>query len=216
MGNRKILLGFALVSAFAIFTVLVQTVDVKPLGVNGTSIGFSGINIWIHNIIGVNMTLYTLTDWAGLVPIFVILAFAVFGFVQLIEQKSITKVDTDILILGVYYIIVFILYAVFEFTTVNYRPVLINGIMEASYPSSTTLLVMCVMPTLSEQLIRRCENCLLRKTALFTVIVFSAFVVIGRLLSGVHWLTDIVASLIVSLGLFELYRGFVLKFSKND
>ena len=158
-GNGKILLGLALITVFVIFTVLVQTVDVKTLGVNGTSIGFSGINCWFKSLIGINMTLYTVTDLAGLVPICVMLGFAIFGLSQMIGRKSLIRVDADILILGIYYVVVVILYAVFEMIPVNYRPILINGAMEASYPSSTTLIVMCVMPTLSEQLARRCKNC---------------------------------------------------------
>ena len=42
------------------------------------------------------------------------------------------------------------------------------------------------------------------------VILFSAFMVIGRLVAGVHWLTDIVGSVLLSAGLYALYRAAVL------
>ncbi len=92
---------------------------------------------------------------------------------------------------------------------INYRPVLINGILEASYPSSTTLLVLSVMPTLMFQVSRRTENTLIRKINAIFVILFSAFMVIGRLTSGVHWATDIMGSVVLSSGLYLLYRSAV-------
>jgi undecaprenyl-diphosphatase len=210
IGKRKITLGLIFIALFAVFTCLVQVVDVKPHGVNGTDIGFSTLNCRFHNLFGVNMPLYVITDWAGLVPIFIVLAFGILGLVQLIKRKSLFKVDVDILILGGYYLVVAILYLVFEMIPINYRPILIDGFMEKSYPSSTTLLVMCVMPTLTEQIGRRCKNRTLRVIVVTLTIAFSVFMVGGRLISGVHWLTDIVGAAIISIGLFELYTGSVL------
>lgn len=214
-GKRKILLGLVLVVAFAIFTWLVQIVDVKPLGINGTDIGFSSINCMFHKLCGVNMILYIITDWAGLVPIFVAISFGIEGLIQLIKRKSLIKVDADLLILGVYYMIVIALYIVFEMFPINYRPILINGFMETSYPSSTTLLVMSVMPTLVEQIGRRCKGITIKVTISILTIGFSVFMVVGRLISGVHWFTDILGSVIISVGLFYIYKGFVLMFSKK-
>ena len=94
------------------------------------------------------MVIYTITDWLGLVPIFICLIFAGIGLAQLIQRKSLFRVDYDIIVLGIYYIIVIFGYLIFEMIPINYRPVLIDGFMEASYPSSTTLLVLSVMPTL--------------------------------------------------------------------
>ena len=37
------------------------------------------------------MTLYTITDWLGIVPIFICLCFGVMGLVQLIERRSLLK-----------------------------------------------------------------------------------------------------------------------------
>lgn len=209
-GKRKILLGILFVAIFAIFTWLVQIVDVKPFGVNGTDIGFSTLNCTFHKLCGVNMTLYTITDWAGLVPIFVAFTFGILGLTQLIKRKSLIKVDVDILILGVYYIVVAIFYVVFEMLPINYRPILMDGFMEASYPSSTTLLVIAVMSTLTEQVCRRCHNRTAKRTVCVLAITFSALIVSGRLISGVHWVTDILGSAIISVGLFCIYNGFVL------
>ncbi len=91
---------------------------------------------------------------------------------------------------------------------INYRPILINGVLEASYPSSTTLLVLSVMPTLKYQIGRRIGKPFVRKVTTVFVIVFSMFMVIGRLTAGVHWATDIIGAVLLSFGLFRLYQCF--------
>jgi undecaprenyl-diphosphatase len=189
---------------------LIQCVDVQAVGQNGTKIGFADFNVWFHQLPGVNMTLYTITDWLGLVPIFICLCFGVMGLMQLVMRRSLLKVDRDILLLGAYYLLVIAFYLIFEMIPVNYRPVLIEGRLEASYPSSTTLLVLSVMPTLMFQANRRVSNVMIRKAVAVFVIAFSSFMVIGRLISGVHWATDIIGSVLLSEGLYTLYRSAVL------
>lgn len=136
--------------------------------------------------------------------------FAGIGFYQLVKRKSFFKVDSDILVLGVYYVVVIICYLLFEAIPINYRPILIDGVMEASYPSSTTLLVITIMPTLIEQVNRRVKSTMVCKIIGVVSLVFSIFMVFGRLISGVHWFTDIVGSLLLSAGLFYVYKGLVL------
>lgn len=208
--KRNLLAEVGLIGVFALWTVLILCVDVQAVGQNGTKIGLAGFNVWFHQLTGVHMTLYTITDWLGLISIFICMCFGVLGLVQLIKRRSLRKVDADILLLGVYYVLVIACYLIFEMIPINYRPVLIEGRLEASYPSSTTLLVLSVMPTLMFQVYRRAVNSMLRKAVAVFVFAFSAFMVIGRLISGVHWATDIVASVILSAGLFMLYRSVVL------
>ena len=117
------------------------------------------------------------------------------------------KVDTDIIILGVYYVLVILCYIIFEMIPINYRPVLINGFMESSYPSSTTLLVLSVMPTLIFQLKHRMKNIKLQRIVTVITILFCVFMVVGRLISGVHWVTDIIGSVLLSAGLFYAYKS---------
>lgn len=188
-----------------IWTVAVCFVDVKAIGPKGTTVGFAAVNEFVHCITGVNMMLYTITDWLGLVPIAFAFGFAVLGLIQWIRRKSLIKVDCSIFILGGFYIVVMAVYIFFETVAVNYRPILINGYLEASYPSSTTLLVLCVMPTAFMQLKLRIRNIILRKIVSFAIFGFTAFMVIGRLISGVHWVTDIIGGAILSAGLVMLY-----------
>ncbi len=215
-GKRILLRGSLLLVAFVIWTVLIQSVDVQAIGVNGTDIGFATLNTWFHRLTGVHMMIYILTDWLGLVPIFVCMIFAEVGFVQFLKRRSLFKVDYDILYLGIYYIIVIFCYLFFEMVPINYRPVLIDGLMEASYPSSTTLLVLSVMPTLVEQAGRRVKRGTARKCISIFTISFCTFMVLGRLVSGVHWITDIIGSILLSAGLFGIYKGAVLLGSKRD
>ena len=198
-----------LLLSFAVWTFLIQTVDVQLAGVNGTNVGFASINTRFHRLTGVHMGIYTVTDWLGLVPIAVCVGFGLLGLMQWIRRKSITKVDRDILLLGGYYILVIAGYLIFEMIPINYRPILIDGAMEASYPSSTTLLVLSVMPTLLFQTGRRAKSQTIRRITAAFVVLFSAFMVIGRLVAGVHWLTDIVGSVLLSAGLYCLYRTAV-------
>ena len=207
--KRNLLTGVMLFIAFVVWTVFVKTVDVKPLGVNGTDIGFARLNTLFHSLTGVNMALYNITDWLGLMPVFVCMLFGCVGFIQLIKRKSLLKVDFDIIILGAYYVIVILCYLIFEMIPINYRPILINGVMECSYPSSTTLLVLGVMPTLIYQVNRRVKGLVIKRMIIIISVLFTIFMVAGRLISGVHWVTDIVGSVFLSAGLYMIYKSII-------
>ncbi len=204
--RKELLTGIVLLAAFALWTVLIRHIDMQNAGPNGTQIGFAAINVWFHRLTGVHMLIYAITDWLGLVPIIICMCFGVLGLVQLVKRRSLLAVDSDILLLGAYDVVVILGYLLFEMVPVNYRPILIDGNPEASYPSSTTLLVLTVMPTLKYQPDRRIADPVMRKAITVFVIVFSAFIVIGRLISGVHWATDIIGSVFLSSGLFMIYR----------
>lgn len=213
--RRSFWIGAGLLAVFVLWTVLICFVDVQAIGPEGSSVGFSTINGFIHELTGVNWFLYTVTDWLGLVPIGVAFGFAVLGLVQWIKRKSLLKVDRSILTLGGFYIVVMAVYILFEIVVINYRPTLINGYLEASYPSSTTMLVMCVMPTAMMQLRARIKNDLFRRCVMFAIAVFIAFMVIGRLVSGVHWISDIIGGVLLSAGLVMMYYSVSNIATKN-
>ena len=198
-------MALGLLAAFILWTAAIRQIDVQAIGPRESTVGFATLNRFIHNLTGVHTPLYTVTDWLGLVPLGFALGFAVLGLVQWIKRKNLLKVDHSILILGGFYIVVAAAYMFFEVYVVNYRPVLIEGFLEASYPSSTTVLVMCVMPTAVMQLNGRIKNAALRRCAATAMTAFAASMVIARLVSGVHWLTDIVGGALLSAGLVMMY-----------
>ena len=205
MKKRSFCLAIILLMMFVLWTIAVSRVDVRAIGPQESSVGFAALNGFVHNLTGVHMLLYTITDWLGLVPIALGLGFALLGLVQWIKRKHLLKVDRSILVLGGFYILVMAAYLFFESFVINYRPVLIEGILEASYPSSTTMLVMCVMPTAVMQFRRRIKNAVLCQWVSLVMTAFTVFMVVGRLISGVHWLTDIIGGLLMSAGLVMMY-----------
>lgn len=207
--------GAILLACFLIWTALIIFVDADDIAPNGTNVGFATFNTWFHKLTGEHMTLYKLTDILEIIPLAVCAGFGVLGAVQLIKRKSIFKVDADIILLGVYYIAVILGFLLFEIFPINYRPVLIDGVAEASYPSSTTLLVLSVMPTLWFQAEKRSKNPTIKKAVAAFVVLYSLFMVAGRAISGVHWATDIIGSFLLSVGLFSLYFAFAALFERK-
>ena len=204
--RKNICTALGLLAAFVLWTAAIRTVDVQAIGPRESTVGFAALNRFVHDLTGVHMALYTLTDWLGLIPLGFAAGFAVLGLIQWIRRKHILKVDYSILVLGGFYMAVLLVYILFEVFAVNYRPVLINGHLEASYPSSTTVLSMCVMSTAMTQLRSRIRNDSVKRCVTSVLSVFIAFMVIGRLVSGVHWFTDIVGGVLLSTGLVWLYR----------
>lgn len=206
---KDLILGITLIIMFGVFTLLVMKYDIKNIGVNNTTIGFATLNSWFNKTTGTHLMFYSITDWLELLPLLVCVCFGLIGLKQLLSRKKIFLVDHDILLLGIYYIIVILLYLLFDKICINYRPILIEGKLEASYPSSTVLLVLCVMLTLTFQINRRVKN---DKTKIYLATlnnIYIIFMLFGRIVSGVHWITDIIGSIILALGLFKLYISFV-------
>jgi undecaprenyl-diphosphatase len=142
--NRNFIISLILIFVAITFVFLVKKVDVQPVGVKNTNIGFATLNQFIFNLTGVNILWYHITDWLGLIPIFMTFIYAGFGLIQLIKRKGLLKVDKEILLLGVFYVILVLLYIFFEKVIINYRPILMNGFLEASFPSSHTLMAVCI------------------------------------------------------------------------
>ena len=210
--NRtQFLLPGLLLGAFLLWTAGVCLVDVRPIGPMGSQVGFAGLNGWFHGLTGVHWWLYDLTDLLGLASLGICGIFGLQGLCQWIRRKSIRRVDGELLALGGFYLTVLAVFFLFELVQINHRPVLIQGRLEASYPSSTTLLVLCVMPSAMLQFSRRIRCRPLRRCLNAAIAGFTVFMVVGRLLSGVHWLTDIIGSIFLSAGLVLLYAALIRK-----
>ena len=196
---------------FALLIVLLRCVDVEPVGAAGTSVGLSHLNRFVFELTGVNMVWYNITDWLGLAAIFAAFLFAATGLVQVIKRRSILKVDKEILALGGLYILVIGIYVLFENVIVNYRPIIMPGCSnpEASFPSSHTMLVCVIMGNtiiIIGKYIKKKSLCMVIRGICAAVI---AVTVVGRLISGVHWFTDILGGLLISTFLLALYSVLI-------
>ena len=197
-----------------IYTILVKYIDVQAIGPKDSLVGFATINKFIFNLTGVNMVWYSITDWLGFVPLIIAFIYAMIGLVQMIKRKNILKVDKEILGLGVFYIIVIGLYILFETYIINYRPTLMDGILEASYPSSHTLLSVCICGSsliINKYLFKnrnffKAENII----SILSILV----IVIGRFISGVHWFTDIVGAILISIALLKAFNIYIKSINK--
>lgn len=215
---NKIKFGIAVgcLAAFVLWTIAVCHVDLQPIGPEGSRVGFATVNGAVHRWTGVNWELYTLTDLLSIIPLGAVLGFALLGLCQWIGRKDLRKVDADILLLGGFYVAVMALFVLFEAIPINYRPVLIEGVLEASYPSSTTLLVLTVMPTAGIQLKARIRSSWIRRCGVGAIHGFTWFMVAARLLSGVHWCTDIVGGILLAGGLVCLYDSVCDRVTKKE
>ena len=213
--KRNFIISTILILLSVVFTILVKVVDVKQVGVNETSIGFATLNQFVFKTTGVNMIWYHITDWLGLVPIFMAMIYSLIGLIQLIRRKSLFKVDKEIIILGLFYIVVISLYIFFEKVIVNYRPILMNGFLEASYPSSHTLMTICLCGS-SIIVNKKMLNNKITKLMNMLSLIIIFITVIGRLISGVHWFTDIIGGIFISIALLMTLHLVIDVIKNND
>ena len=205
--KKRLGIALVLLAAFALWTAAVCWVDVQAIGPEGSCVGFAALNRQVHEWTGMHFGLYLLTDWLSLIPAGTCVGFAALGLVQWIRRRDIRKVDRSILTLGGFYLALLTVYVWFEKFVINYRPVLVEGVLEVSYPSSTTMLALFVMLTAMMQFRARIRNRAFRRWTLAGCAAFTAFMVIGRLISGVHWVTDIIGGILLSAGLVMLYAA---------
>lgn len=208
MKKRNIIISIVLIILSVLFTALVKNVDVKPIGPNESMVGFADINKLFHNLIGSNMTIYKVTEVLGYIPIAMALVYVFIGLKQLIKRKSLLKVDKEIYVLALFYVLVVGVYVFFEKFVINYRPILIDGLLEASYPSSHTLMSICLCGSsiiINKKLFKNkfgdIENVL--------SVILILLIVIGRIISGVHWFTDILGGIIISSTLLVIFYSII-------
>ena len=215
--KRKLLAAGVSGLFVAVLIVLVCFVDVQAIGPEGTRIGLSHLNRFVFELFGVNMLWYEVTDWLGLAAIGTAFLFAAAGLIQWIRRKDIRKVDKEILSLGGLYFIVIGLYVLFELVVVNYRPILMPGSThpEASFPSSHTMLVCVIMGSALLLLGKYVHGKILRKVLQAICAATIGVTVLGRLISGVHWFTDIVGGVLISITLLNLYADILERIEKR-
>lgn len=192
-----------------IYTICVKTIDVGSIGPEGSMVGFQTINNWFKNTVGYQELFYKLTKYLGIVPFLIVAFYGIIGIKQFIERKSILKVDKKILYLGIFYILVGITYIFFEKVIINYRPVMLENVLEASYPSSHTMLAytICISSLLIQNTYIKNET--LQKILKIGTILLLVILIVGRCLSGVHWFSDIIGGILISQFLVSIYQALI-------
>lgn len=211
--NKKFLKAAVSLALFILTIVLVKKVDVAAVGPANTEIGLSHLNAGFHNLIGTHMFLYQATNLLGFWAILCGCVFAVMGGVQLFQRKSLAKVDKKILALGGLYVVIGILYVLFEKVVINCRPILMEGetVPEASFPSSHTVLAVVIFGSVAMVAKDYLQEKRLTNLLQNICLVLMAVSVLGRLFSGVHWLTDILGGLFLSFALLQAFSGVLDK-----
>ena len=208
MKKRNLIISILLLMSSIIFIILLKNIDIKCDAVNNSCIGFATINQFIFNKVGVNMLWYTITDWLGIIPILMSMVYTIIGIKQLIKRKSIKKVDAEIIILGIFYIVVISIYILFEKYIINYRPILINGFLEASFPSSHTLMTICLCGSSIIINNRLFKNNFTKIVNIISILII-VITIIGRFISGVHWFTDIIGGILISSFLLMIFYSIM-------
>ncbi len=214
---KKFAKTYVFFSFFIVFSLWLRLFDVQALGPEGSRIGFAGLNVAVHEFFGMHIFWYKLTQVFGYIAILLAAAFALLGFIQLIKRKSLFKVDKNLLMLGVVYILLVLLYVLFEKIPFNYRPVILDPAegLEPSYPSTHTLLILTVFGTAIQLAGDYIKNTKLLLAAKIPALIIMVLTIIGRLICGVHWFTDIAGGVLLSLFLISFYKELVL-FTKKD
>ena len=207
--KKKVFIQFLAVALIAVvFTVLVKTVDLGFVSNTDSAIGFASINLSFNSKFGFNPLLYKVSEYLGY-SVFVIVAFfALLGIRDLVKNKSLLKVDSDLYALAITYIFTLVVYFVFDkLLVINLRPLIMSGEMvaEPSFPSSHTLLAVVVCGTA----IAECGK--VKKSGLRIILtlilsLLMAATVLTRLFSGVHWVTDIVGGVLWGEALMMVFQ----------
>ena len=198
-----------LFAVFVLYTAAVALIDVKPVGQMNSNVGMATINKALSDAIGIHMIWYDITNILGILALLIAAFFGVVGVIQLVTRKSLLKVDRDIIILGCFYVMVIVCYVLFDHFAINYRPVMLEDTLEASYPSSHTMLAVCVMSTAICQLKWKMRDEHVSRIVQGVLAVLIVLTVVGRMISGVHWFTDIIGGVLLSAFLVSLYVWFV-------
>lgn len=213
--NKEVIINIFLIIISIVYTIMVAKIDVRSIGPNNSFVGFSTVNKFFADLIGTNKLLYKVTEIFGLLAILIALLYGLKGLIQLIKRKNILKVNKELLAVGTLYIVVIMIYVFFEKFIINYRPVLIDGELEASYPSSHTMLAICI-----------CGSALIINKYLFKnhkfvkyyntyIVILMVAIVLGRFLSGYHWFSDIIGGIIISLALLQSFKSILMYINKD-
>lgn len=194
---------------FVVLIAMLCTFDVQPIGPEGTEIGFAMLNSTVRGTLGESDTWYKISELFGYLSIASAGVFVILGVWQMISRKSLLKVDKKLYALAGLYAVTVFFYAFFEVVIINYRPIIEAGAehVEASFPSSHTMLTCVIMGSAFVMIGEYIKNRGLALALKGLAVAVATVTVVGRLLSGVHWFTDILGGALISLALVTLFAA---------
>ena len=198
-------------AAFFGFMAVLWAVDIDFIAPDKSLVGLSSINGFIAKHFPFSNAFYIISEIIGYLALATVGFFGLLGLWQLIKRKSIFKVDSRIYLLAFLYIALAIVYVVFEKIYFNVRPVIMHGetVPEASFPSSHTILAFGVFGSAAVVIGDYIKNATAAKAAGIAFNVLAILAVITRFLSGVHWLSDIAAGILLGCALLCLFIAFI-------
>ncbi|MCI5713574.1 MAG: phosphatase PAP2 family protein [Lachnospiraceae bacterium] len=208
--KKNFMIAGGLLFVFILFTVAVMKVDVAAIGPKDSLVGLSKINDFMFKKLGTHPIWDMITEVLLVTAFLIVLLFGVIGIKQLIERKSLWKVEHGILLLAVFYVFLAAFYELFEVVVVNYRPILEDGELAASFPSSHTMLICSIVGSAMVLFDRMLTNKVVRNVVEIIGGIILILAVMGRLLAGVHWFTDILGGVLLSAALVMFYDASVV------
>jgi len=207
MKKKLLITGTLLLIMSIVFTVLITKVDVSNIGPENSAVGFASINS--KCTFKYNETIYKISECLGYVALLIPVVYAGIGFVQLVKNKSLKKVNRELYILAGFYCVILLTYVLFEKLTLNYRPVILDEGLEASFPSSHTLMSLCF--TISAIIANKSMFKDKFKLINILLLILGVSIVLTRYISGVHWFTDIIGSVLISSTYITYFKALIKK-----
>lgn len=212
MKKNNVITSLLAIGLCVFYTLCVRFYDYRAIGPLNSKVGFATLNERFKDYIGVHMTLYKVTNILGIFLGLIALAFVIIGVIQLVKRKKIFKVDKEIILMGCFYVVVIAVFFLFEKLKINYRPILDHGDLEASFPSTHVFITLCI--GVSAMLI---TNKYFKPYRLINILIglLMAAIIILRVISGVHWFTDIIGGIFIGGTLLYIFYSFLLVIKKK-
>ena len=206
------LILFALFFAYTCACLMVDVAQFAPQSVNGdaiestqtTDIGFQKLNLSVHNALGFRQVFYRLSEYIGYLALLAGACIGLIWLLRLIKTKKLLGVDAGLNAAIAAMALMVVFYVLFEALKLNFRPVILDDGLEASYPSSHTLLGCVVFgcaAMVSADIFK--DKGLARSVSALCYII-AAVLTLFRALSGVHWISDIIGGVILSAAILSL------------
>ena len=188
---------------FILFTIMVTALDGQT--VDGHRLGLATMNGWWRDLVGVNAAWRVVSDVVAVGTVFGAVGLLIVQIVAVVRGRGLRPVVRDWWGVDLVLISLGICYGLFQIVVINYRPLLMHGVAEASYPSSHVLLFATVWPLLILTLWRMTKRRWVRVTVMVVGMMVMLAGIVARALSGYHWLSDLVGGVLLGVTLVAWY-----------